>query len=131
MVAACRAAAATAMAELRGWMRGDFMSWKLLPTQWKNLGSPINAATECSADTDQNLLKYRLDTYADAYEAWDKSAAINFEGRRDYRKAREFQERRPANTGTCTPHAGTDQRVAVTPNGEQPTGTAIPQPPPH
>jgi hypothetical protein len=66
-------------------------------------------------------------TYADAYEAWDKSAAINFEGRRDYMKARRLQERRLANTGTCIPHAGTDQPVAVTRNGEQRTGTAIPQ----
>jgi hypothetical protein len=53
-------------------------------------------------------------TYADAYEAWDKSAAVNIERRRDYRKAREFQERKLANTGTCIPHAGTDQPVAVT-----------------
>ena len=32
-------------------------------------------------------------TYADAYDAWDKSAAVNIERRRDYRKAREFQQR--------------------------------------
>jgi hypothetical protein len=36
------------------------MGWKLLPTQSKDLGSPINAATECFADTDQDLLRYRL-----------------------------------------------------------------------
>ena len=70
-------------------------------------------------------------TYADAYEAWDKSAAINIERRRDYRKAREFQERRLANTGTCIPHAGTDHPAAVTRSGEQPTATTSPQPPPH
>jgi hypothetical protein len=69
-------------------------------------------------------------TYADAYEAWDKLAATNIERRRDYRKAREFQERRLANTGTCIPHAGTDQPVAVTRSGEQPTGITSPQPPP-
>ena len=69
-------------------------------------------------------------TYADAYEAWDKLAATNIERRRDYRKAREFQERRLANTGTCIPHAGTDQPVAVTRSGEQPTGVTSPQPPP-
>jgi len=68
-------------------------------------------------------------TYADAYEAWDRSAAVNIERRRDYRKAREFQERRLANTGTCIPHAGTDQPVAVTRSGEQPTGPTSPQPP--
>src|ERR1700722_9487055 len=55
------AGGAAAMAELRpGWARRDFMGWKLLPTQWRDLGSPINAATECSVDTDQNLLKYRF-----------------------------------------------------------------------
>jgi hypothetical protein len=54
------AATAAAMAELRGWMRGDFMGWKFLPTQWKVSGSPINAATERSADIDQTLLNYRL-----------------------------------------------------------------------
>ncbi len=69
-------------------------------------------------------------TYADAYEAWDTLAANNIERRRDYRKARELQERRLANTGTCIPHAGTDQPVAVTRSGEQPTGTTPPQPSP-
>lgn len=71
-------------------------------------------------------------TYADAYEAWDRSAALNIERRRDYRKAREFQERRLANTGTCIPHAGTDQPVTMTPRTvEQPAGIAPPQSPPH
>jgi hypothetical protein len=70
-------------------------------------------------------------TYADAYEAWDKSAAVNIERRRDSRKARDFQERKLANTGTCIPHAGTDQPVAVTRGGEQPIATTSPQPPPH
>ena len=69
-------------------------------------------------------------TYSEAYEAWEKSAATDIERRRDYRKAREFQERRLANTGTCIPHAGTDQPVAVTRSGEQTTGTSSPQPPP-
>jgi hypothetical protein len=70
-------------------------------------------------------------TYADAYDAWDRSAAVNIERRRDYRKARQFQERRFANTGTCIPHAGTDQPVAMTPKtGEQPAGTPSPQPAP-
>ena len=56
-------------------------------------------------------------TYADAYEAWDRLAASRIERRRDYRKARELQERRFANTGTCIPHAGTDQPVSVQPSG--------------
>jgi hypothetical protein len=54
------AAAAAAMAELREWMRGDFMGWELLPTRWRDLGSPINAATECFSDAYPNLLNYRL-----------------------------------------------------------------------
>jgi len=71
-------------------------------------------------------------TYAEAYDAWDKSAAINIERRRDYRKARQFQERRLANTGTCIPHAGTDQPVAIKPrtSEQQPAETTSPQPPP-
>ncbi|HEY0912679.1 MAG TPA: hypothetical protein VGD75_20855 [Bradyrhizobium sp.] len=67
-------------------------------------------------------------TYADAYAAL---AAPDFERRRDYRRAREFQERRLANTGTCIPHAGTDQPMAVSRSGDQPTGATSPQPPPH
>ena len=51
-------------------------------------------------------------TYAEAYDAWDKSAAINIERRRDYRKARQFQERRLANTGTCIPHANAIVRTS-------------------
>jgi hypothetical protein len=68
-------------------------------------------------------------TYADAYEAWDRSAAVNIDRRRDYRRARDFQGRRLANTGTCIPHAGSDQPVAMTPRtGEPPTQTAPPPP---
>ena len=69
-------------------------------------------------------------TYSEAYEAWEKLAATNIERRRDYRKARDFQERRLANTGTCIPHVGTDQPVAATRSGEQQTGSTSPQPPP-
>jgi hypothetical protein len=69
-------------------------------------------------------------TYADAYEAWNNSAALNIERRRDYRRSREYQQRRLANTGTCIPHAGTDQPATVTRSGEQPIGTPSPQPQP-
>jgi hypothetical protein len=67
-------------------------------------------------------------TNAEAYAAWEKSDTTNFERRRDYRKAREFQERRLANTGTCIPHSGTGQPVTVTRSGEQPSASP-PQPP--
>jgi hypothetical protein len=70
-------------------------------------------------------------TYADAYEAWERAASESIDRRRDYRKAREFQERRLSNTGTCIPHAGTDQPIAATPkSGDRPAGTASPQLPP-
>lgn len=45
--------------------------------------------------------------YADAFEAWDRSAALNFERRRDYSKARDIQAKRLlSNIGTCIPHSG-------------------------
>ena len=69
-------------------------------------------------------------TYAEAYEAWDRSAALNIERRREYRRVRDFQGRRLANTGTCIPHAGTDQPVAMNPPSvERPADGAAPQPP--
>ncbi len=45
--------------------------------------------------------------YADAFEAWDRSGAPNFERRRDYSKARDIQAKRLlSNIGTCIPHSG-------------------------
>jgi hypothetical protein len=59
-------------------------------------------------------------TYAEAYAAWERAAAGNLERRRDYRRARDVEERRLANTGTCIPHAGTDGSVTISPKtGEQ------------
>ena len=46
--------------------------------------------------------------YLDALEVWEKRAAITFERRRDYSKARALQARRFDNSGTCIPHAGGD-----------------------
>ena len=63
--------------------------------------------------------------YADAFDAWDRSAAANNERRRDYRRARDMQARRLlGNVGTCIPHADSSQPVA--PQTLQPT----PQPGP-
>jgi hypothetical protein len=67
-------------------------------------------------------------TYAEAYAAWDKAAAGSIERRRDYRRVREFQGRRLANTGTCIPHAGTDQVVTVPKSGEPPATTPAQNP---
>jgi hypothetical protein len=71
--------------------------------------------------------------YADAFEAWDRSAAVNTERRRDYRRSRETQARRLlGNVGTCIPHADGNQPQIVTP--QQPatpqTSQPIPQPSP-
>ena len=71
--------------------------------------------------------------YADAFDAWDRSAAANAERRRDYRRARDMQARRMlGNVGTCVPHAdGSQPQIAApqppaTPSTSQPT----PQPSP-
>jgi hypothetical protein len=68
-------------------------------------------------------------TYAEAYDAWEKSVAPSIERRREYRKAREAQERRLDNAGTCIPHSGTGQPVTITRNGDQPAGTSSSQQP--
>lgn|SRR5689334_21023461 len=70
--------------------------------------------------------------YADAFEAWDRSAAMKIERRRDYKKARELEAKRLlGNVGTCVPHGGGDQQPVApkqppTPQTSQPT----PQPSP-
>ena len=54
--------------------------------------------------------------YVDAFDAWDRSAAVNAERRRDYRRAREMQAKRLlGNVGTCIPHADGNQPQIVTP----------------
>lgn len=54
--------------------------------------------------------------YADAFEAWDRSAAAKIESRRDYKRARDLQAKRLlSNIGTCVPHGGDDQQRMVTP----------------
>jgi hypothetical protein len=45
--------------------------------------------------------------YADAFDGWDRAAAINFQRQRDYVRARDLQAKRMlSNVGTCMPHAG-------------------------
>ena len=41
--------------------------------------------------------------YMDALVAWDKQAAMTFERRRDYVRARDLQARKLDNSGTCIP----------------------------
>lgn len=66
--------------------------------------------------------------YADAFDAWDRSAAVSIERRRDYKRAREVQAKRLlSNVGTCVPHGNGDQQHTATP--QQPS-TPTPQPSP-
>ncbi|MBR1230044.1 hypothetical protein JQ600_34690 [Bradyrhizobium sp. AUGA SZCCT0176] len=56
--------------------------------------------SECLAAEEQ-MRKH----YADAFEAWDRGAAVNFERRREYARARDVQAKRLlSNVGTCVPH---------------------------
>jgi hypothetical protein len=53
--------------------------------------------------------------YAAAFDAWSQQTATldsyDRRRRRDVQRVRELDARRFANTGTCIPHAGTDQPV--------------------
>ncbi|MGY2904623.1 hypothetical protein ACVWVY_003644 [Bradyrhizobium sp. URHC0002] len=67
--------------------------------------------------------------YADAFDAWDRSAAANTERRREYRRARDMQAKRLlGNVGTCIPHADSNQPQIVTP--QQPVTPQTSQPTP-
>ena len=71
--------------------------------------------------------------YIDAFEAWDRSAAVNADRRRDYRRAREMQAKRLlGNVGTCIPHADGSQPQIATPQqpAAPPTSQPAPQPSP-
>lgn len=66
--------------------------------------------------------------YAEAFEAWDRSAAATTERRRDYRRSRDTQARRLlGNVGTCIPHADGNQPQLVTP--QPPSTPPTSQPP--
>ena len=71
--------------------------------------------------------------YIDAFEAWDRTAAVNADRRRDYRRARDVQARRMlGNVGTCIPHADGNQPQIVAPQqpGTPQTSQPTPQPSP-
>src|SRR6476619_1131833 len=58
--------------------------------------------------------------YANAFDAWDRMAAARIDRRRDYKKARDVEAKRLlSHVGTCVPHGG----------GEQPVAVPQPQPP--
>ena len=62
--------------------------------------------------------------YTDALDAWDKRAALTFERRRDYVRARQLQARKLDNSGTCIPHTGGDQPIASSRISDQPASTS-------
>ena len=62
--------------------------------------------------------------YTDALMAWDKQAAMTFERRRDYVRARELQARKLDNSGTCIPHTGGGQPIASSKMSDQPASTS-------
>ena len=59
--------------------------------------------------------------YTDALDAWDKRAALTFERRRDYVRARQLQARKLDNSGTCIPHTGGDEPIASSRISSSPT----------
>ena len=78
--------------------------------------------------------------YADAFDGWDRAAAIAFQRRRDYVRARDLQAKRMlSNLGTCVPHGDGDQQPlakaqdqpTTTPSQPMtPQGSPTPQPSP-
>ena len=62
--------------------------------------------------------------YTDALEAWDKRAALAFERRRDYVRARQLLARKLDNSGTCIPHTGGDKPIASSGISDQPASTS-------
>ena len=62
--------------------------------------------------------------YTDALEAWDKRAALAFERRRDYVRARQLLARKLDNSGTCIPHTGGDKPIASSAISDQPASTS-------
>jgi hypothetical protein len=67
--------------------------------------------------------------YADAFEAWDRGAAMNIQQRREYVRERDLQAKRLlSNVGTCVPHGDGDQQPMAKPQEHQPTPTPPQQP---
>lgn len=81
--------------------------------------------SDCLAAEEQ-LRKAYTDgkAYTDALEAWDKRAALAFERRRDYVRARQLQARKLNNSGTCIPHTGGDKPIASSGISDQPASTS-------
>ena len=64
----------------------------------------------------------------DAFDAWDRGAAMNIQQRRQYVRERDLQSKRLlSNVGTCVPHGDGD---LAKPQEQQPTTTPPQQPAP-
>jgi hypothetical protein len=66
--------------------------------------------------------------YAEAFAAWDRQASVpvdRFERRRGrhYYRTREIEGRKVSNSGTCIPHAGTNQPITSLNNESSPAGS--------
>jgi len=72
--------------------------------------TPINTDLVFDKFSDCLAAEEQMRTHCvDGFEAWDRTAAIKFDRRRDYAKARELQAKRLlSNVGTCVPWAGGD-----------------------
>lgn len=69
--------------------------------------------------------------YADAFEAWDRSAAVNIQRRREYSRARDLQAKRLlSNVGTCLPHGSGGQQPTASQRPATPEASPTPQPSP-
>ena len=76
--------------------------------------------------------------YADAFDAWNRTAAARIDRRSDYKRARDIEAKRLlSNVGTCVPHGGGDQQPVTAPQqqpsapeSQQPAATPSPQPTP-
>jgi hypothetical protein len=83
--------------------------------------------SDCLAATEQ-----LRQTYADAYDAFSQQAGAlqpyDRHRRHDFRE-RESESRKFANTGTCVPHAGTDQAFTSLNGSGQPASPPRPAAP--
>src|SRR3954454_15956997 len=83
-------------------------------------GAPVQTNLVFDKLTDCIAAEEQLQqAYADAYAIWNQrfiAGEDRSERRRhrDYRRAKESEARKFANTGTCIPHAGSDQPVIST-----------------
>src|SRR3954453_22334828 len=86
--------------------------------------------TDCIAAEEQ-----LQQAYAEAYTSWNRRFIAGDDGSerrryRDLRRAKESQIRKFANSGTCIPHAGSDQPVISPNKTPELSPTATPPAPP-